>query len=754
MKNRKVLKTILGISLSALLVSTSFMGAFSLKADAAVSKKKMNLVSSSNPTGSVTGGGTDHIYFGKNTESANYFDGCFRVLDSSKTNTGAKGMFLLSEKVLGTPGTAYGDVKFRNANDGNLYQGSLAQDWCASFYSSTFSTEEKQAVIATTKSDPSVTVRGVPTKAVDNILNGDRVFFISAAEAYNSDYGFSTDASRVAQFAGNPSQWWTRSPHNSYTYHSVEIKYNGQAYQLSASSSAGAGARPAFNLNSNKVLFTSAASGGKSSGSVGENSLKSVDSYSGSDWKLTLKDSQRSGFKVTAYGTTGERYFFEYTGAKYGSNEYVSAILVNSSGDIKYYGNLVKVDSSSKASGSGQVYLGDKLASGDRLYVFNEQCNGDRKTDYASELQEIPTLPVNTYPTISVSNTDAGVSVTWTQMDNAAKYRVLRKEGSGSYTALAKVSNTTYIDASAVNGKTYTYTVRCMDQSGQYVGEYDEKGASITVSGIITAPSFTLSNTTSGINIKWSAVSGVPKYRILRKEGSGSFTALAKVSGTSYTDKTAVEGKTYTYTIRCMNDSGSYIGIYDKTGKSITAESPIYVQVSRVLIAPNGVVVKWGAVDGINKYRILRKAEGETSFTPIAKVTDTTTYTDSNVINGHTYTYIVRCMDESNSYVGGYDTVGQTLVVSGVITAPQVSLKSTSSGVQVNWNDVTGAVKYRVLRKEEGADSFKALAKITGTSYVDKTAQKGKKYTYTVRCMDGSGSYIGAYNKSGVSITY
>ena len=481
-------------------------------------------------------------------------------------------------------------------------------------------------------------------------------------------------------------------------------------------------------------------------------SLKAVESYSGSDWKLTLIDSLRSGFKLTAYATTGERYFFDYSGAKYGSNEYISAILVSSSGEIKYYGNLVKVDSSSKVSGSGQVYLGDKLASGDRLYIFNEQCNGDKKTDYSSELQEIPTLPVNTAPNVSVSNTNAGVSVTWTQNNDAVKYRVLRKEGSGSFTALAKVSGTSYIDASAVNGKTYTYTVRCMDKSGKYIGDYDEKGVSITVSGIITAPPVTLKNTTSGINIKWSAVSGVPKYRILRKEGNGSFTALAKISGTSYTDKTAVEGKTYTYTIRCMNDSGSYIGIYDKTGKSITAESPIYVSVSRVVIAPNGVVVKWGAVDGINKYRILRKAEGESSFTAIAKVTDTTTYTDSNVVNGKTYTYIVRCLDSSSAYVGGYDTVGQTLVVSGVITAPVVKVQN-GTNVTVSWNSVVGADKYRVLRKE-GDGSFKALAKVTGTSYVDKTAEKGKTYTYTVRCMTSDGSYIGSYDKKGVTIIH
>ena len=66
---------------------------------------------------------------------------------------------------------------------------------------------------------------------------------------------------------------------------------------------------------------------------------------------------------------------------------------------------------------------------------------------------------------------------------------------------------------------------------------------------------------------------------------------------------------------------------------------------------------------------------------------------------------------------------------------------------------MVGADKYRVLRKE-GDGSFKALAKVTGTSYVDKTAEKGKTYTYTVRCMTSDGSYIGSYDKKGVTIIH
>ena len=108
------------------------------------------------------------------------------------------------------------------------------------------------------------------------------------------------------------------------------------------------GVRPAFHLDLNSVLFTSAAAGGKSSGAAGADALTSVSDYTGNEWKLTLLDSSRSSFTVDAseaetsveVGYTSWSIPVDYSGAQTGANEYVSALLCDSNGNVLYYGNI------------------------------------------------------------------------------------------------------------------------------------------------------------------------------------------------------------------------------------------------------------------------------------------------------------------------------------------------------------------------------------------------------------------------------
>ena len=78
--------------------------------------------------------------------------------------------------------------------------------------------------------------------------------------------------------------------------------------------------RPAFNLNLNSVLFTSAAVGGKSSGAAGADALTPISEYTGSEWKLTLKDSSRSSFSIGTTAVNGNTLTVAYSGAKTGTN--------------------------------------------------------------------------------------------------------------------------------------------------------------------------------------------------------------------------------------------------------------------------------------------------------------------------------------------------------------------------------------------------------------------------------------------------
>ena len=179
--------------------------------------------------------------------------------------------------------------------------------------------------------------------------------------------------------------WWLRSP-GSDKYHLAvvrsdgSVQYSGHTILIFNNHRT---VRPAFNLNLNSVLFASAAVGGKPDGGLTE-----VPEYSGSEWKLTLLDSSRN-FAVTEKAVSAapdDTVTLNYSGATTGKNEYISVIIADNNG-AQYYGRVAQPTAE---SGTVEIKIPSDIAPGDyTLKVFNEQYNGDYKTDYASNFTDI-----------------------------------------------------------------------------------------------------------------------------------------------------------------------------------------------------------------------------------------------------------------------------------------------------------------------------------------------------------------------------
>lgn len=195
------------------------------------------------------------------------------------------------------------------------------------------------------------------------------------------------------------SWWWLRSP-GAFDDSTALVYGDGGVDYFGISVFNTFGVRPAFYLNLESVLFTSAAEGGKSSGTEGADALKaqSDQTNSGDEWKVTVTDDAHSGFAVSNVTAAENGVSVTYTGAATGTNEYISAIITDSSANITYYG---RVKNCTSASDTVTINTAGKLGTGDTLYVFNEQYNGDKKTDYASALQEVTIPEPVTYYTVT-----------------------------------------------------------------------------------------------------------------------------------------------------------------------------------------------------------------------------------------------------------------------------------------------------------------------------------------------------------------
>ena len=178
--------------------------------------------------------------------------------------------------------------------------------------------------------------------------------------------------------------WWLRSPSEN-VYNTAVVNGDGDVITGGYNVILDFGVRPAFNLDLNSVLFTSPAVGGKPDG------FKAVPEYTGNEWKLTIKDSSRKIYASAAKTNlkAGESLSVEYFGAiNIGENEYISAMIADSAGNILYYGRVAHNNQSQ--SGTANVTVPSDLADGSyTLKLFSEQCNGDYKTDYAGEFRNI-----------------------------------------------------------------------------------------------------------------------------------------------------------------------------------------------------------------------------------------------------------------------------------------------------------------------------------------------------------------------------
>ena len=415
---RKMKKRVLSLMLATCLIST--MMPTVTFAEGTGTGKAIQLVDSGTAA-NIGGGQADNIYFGTYQQSSDGNGGYntdpvkWRVLENADGQ-----LFLLSDQNL--------DVfQYHTDWESVTWEKSTMRSWLNGYDAShntgvdsgidytdddfiddAFSDKEQEAIADTyvTNEDNGNTEDGNNTT--------DKIFLLSIEEANDSSY-FADEASRIstntAYVAGGgkigssgmcgvgvADYWWLRSPGYSnrnaaYVLDSGGVSSNGNNVYNDRHA-----ARPAFNLDLKSVLFTSAAVGGSLTASGMDSGLAAVGDYTGNEWKLTLLDSSRK-FGVTeeiASGKPGDTITLHYTGATIGENEYISVIIANNSG-AQYYGRVAQPTEPTEASGQIQIKIPASLADGTyTLNVFSEQYNGDYKTDYASEFQEI-SLTVTEY---------------------------------------------------------------------------------------------------------------------------------------------------------------------------------------------------------------------------------------------------------------------------------------------------------------------------------------------------------------------
>ena len=319
---------------------------------------------------------------------------------------------------------------------------------------------------------------------------------------------------------------------------------------------------------------------------------------------------------------------------------------------------------------------------------------------------------------VSVCNNFDGIKVSWNAVDEAESYRVYRKTVDGDWVSLKKgLTQLQYTDSTAQAGVRYRYAVRV----------YNAAGSTRTQSSEITRvlqPEFTAANMYNGIKISWDKVDEAESYNVYRKTSSGEWKLLHNTTGLSFLDNSAEDGANYNYRVRAKADEN-----LSSDKLKVTVRRMAKPEVSRYNVH-EGIKLEWEEVTGASYYRVYRKDENG-KYKSIKNKITSLSFTDTDVEEGKEYKYAVRSYDSTGgsaySYTASLLRVGQ----------PEVTAVNKRAGVVLEWNELELADSYNVYRKT-GSGSWKLLINTTKTTYTDKTAVGGTKYSYTVRAKVGS----------------
>ena len=319
-------------------------------------------------------------------------------------------------------------------------------------------------------------------------------------------------------------------------------------------------------------------------------------------------------------------------------------------------GVQVKVDPSYKKTADGYTWYKIHY-SGSDYYVASQYLKKQSSASGSTTLQEsekssYKSIMYLTQVALTKSeNTADGVNISWNKVKGASEYYVYRKGSDGKYTRLGKSSGNTlnYTDKTAESGSTYTYTVRAV--SGDSIGTYKSTSTIYCLAYPVIS---SVSNVQNGIHISWNKVKGASEYYLYRKGSDGVYSRLASVSEStlSYTDKKAVNGEKYVYTLRAVNKNT--ISAYHSLKGIVCLSVPV---LDKAASKQDGMHISWKSVKGADAYYIYRKT-GSGSWQRIGTTNKGTavSYTDGSAVGGVTYSYTVRaCKDSSLS---GYDRKG------------------------------------------------------------------------------------------------
>ncbi|MDR2446279.1 MAG: fibronectin type III domain-containing protein [Treponema sp.] len=287
------------------------------------------------------------------------------------------------------------------------------------------------------------------------------------------------------------------------------------------------------------------------------------------------------------------------------------------------------------------------------------------------------------------------IRVSWSAVAAGAVYAVSRSTG-GAYSQIgggAPIAETSYVDTGLDPGVTYYYKVTAQSADGKRASGASAPASATTKPG---APSLVsaVAQSSTGITVSWSAVTGASSYAVYRAaSGGGQYARIATVStGTSYADTGLEPDATYYYKVAAFNASGA--GEQSAVASATTKKAPPVA--SATPVSSKSIAVNWSAVTGASSYAVYRAASGGGQYARIATVSTGTSYADTGLEPDATYYYKVSAV--YNGEEGGMPETAASAATLPPPSAPSgvTAAADSATSVRLSWSAAPNAAAYKI----------------------------------------------------------
>jgi len=373
------------------------------------------------------------------------------------------------------------------------------------------------------------------------------------------------------------------------------------------------------------------------------------------------------------------------------------------------------------------------LGNGTPHYYRVTALDSSGQSGYSSETVITPTasvLPAPTGVTVTAGNTQA--TLTWLPVTSAVKYNIYRSTTPGGpYTLLVpEAPGPSFTDTGLTNGTLYYYVVQTLSTDG---GAYSEEVSVTPSSQLPPAPTNLVATPGSTwARLTWNASAGATRYAVFRGTAVGGPYALAGYTPTTeYEEAGLGNGTTYYYVVAGVNEFGRGAFSVEQVAAVSEIERPHAPVLQASLSGSGQIYLSWDNAAGAVSY-ILRRATTPGDYTSLG--TRSSGYTDSGLVNGTTYYYVVDALNAS-SYVTRSNVVALAPVAGGVPAAPgNVAAIAGNTQVTVTWNPVPGATGYQVaVSTTPGGQDIGAYQYQAGPSATVTGLTNGVTYYFRVK---------------------